>query len=143
MTEGSVLIVEDAVVIAEHLKMLVELQGHKVIGVVDNGEEAIELAIEHRPDLILMDIKLLGELDGIQTTRRIYERLKGETSIVYVTAYGDKKTVRQARDSGALALFTKPVRRHALDWILQWYFQGVKDLDSKPSSLQAWFFRDV
>jgi|GEM_PF-916347 len=140
MSEKSVLIVEDAVVICEHLKMLVENQGYQVVGVTDNGREAVELAASELPDLILMDIKLIGDIDGIETVKQIKEEHGDRIGVVYITAYGDEVTLKKARKSGAKALFTKPVRKEALDWILRWYFHGEQDLTSTPSSLQAWFF---
>ncbi len=140
MADKSVLIVEDAVVIAEHLKMLVENQGYRVAGVTDNGREALELVDSDPPDLILMDIKLIGDIDGIEAVRRLKEKHGEQIGVVYVTAYGDEVTLKKARESGAKALFTKPVRKEALDWILRWYFEDEQELSSTPSSLQAWFF---
>ncbi len=140
MPPESVLIVEDAVVIAEHLKMLVENQGYEVAGMVDSGEDALEIVDQEIPNLILMDIKLIGEIDGIEAARKIEEKYGDEIGIVYVTAYGDEATLDKARESGAEALFTKPVRKNALDWILRWYFEGKENLPPTPPSLQAWFF---
>lgn len=140
MSQESILIVEDAVVIAEHLKMLVENQGYEVAGIVDSGEAAVEKVEAEVPDLVLMDIKLLGDIDGIESAQRIEAEHDESIGIVYVTAYGDEATLQRARESGAEALFTKPVRKNALDWILRWYFGDEEELPPTPASLQAWFF---
>ena len=71
MNQLSVLIVEDEAILAAHLASKVKLLGYRVIGPVSSGEEAIELAEKEGPDLALLDIRLDGQLDGIQTAQRL------------------------------------------------------------------------
>lgn len=142
MSEKDILIVEDATVIAEHIKMLVENQGYRVPAISTTAEDAIEQVENIDPALVLMDIQLIGEMDGIQATREINRRYNGKIPIVYITAYGDQATLERARNSGAQALFTKPVKKNALNWILNWVFSNSDGSSKPPGSLQAWFFEN-
>ncbi len=142
MSEKDILIVEDATVIAEHIKMLVENQGYEVPAISATAEDAIEKVQEIDPALVLMDIQLIGEMDGIEATREINRRYNGNIPVVYITAYGDQATLKRAKESGARALFTKPVKKNALNWILNWVFDPQNNPPKPPGSLQAWFFED-
>jgi CheY-like chemotaxis protein len=68
--------------------------GYAVVGVVPSGEEAIEKAGELKPDLVLMDIQLIGSLDGIEAARQI--RARYGIPIIYLTAYADERTLQRA-----------------------------------------------
>lgn len=80
-----ILIVEDESIVQLDLQTRLERMGHSVVGVAARGEEAVEKAVELKPDLVIMDVRLEGDMDGIEAARRIRER-QG-TPIVYVTAY--------------------------------------------------------
>ena len=142
MSANDILIVEDATVIGEHIKMLVEAEGYNVPAVSATAEEALEKVEEYQPALILMDIQLIGDMDGIEAARKVNENYDSEIDIVYITAYGDQATLQRARESGARALFTKPVKKNALIWILNWVFEKSDNESEPPGSLQAWFFED-
>jgi CheY-like chemotaxis protein len=71
MSQVSVLIVEDEAILAAHLSSKIKLLGYRVIGPVSSGEEALGLAEELRPHIALLDIRLDGPLDGIQTAIRL------------------------------------------------------------------------
>ena len=88
MTKKRILIVEDEAIIAFNEKELLEKSGYEVIGIVDSAEEAIRVVDADCPDLILMDITLKGEMDGIQAIWKILENHK--IPIIIVTANGDK-----------------------------------------------------
>ena len=85
-----VLIVEDELLVAWHLESLVREQHLEVCGLVPDGEGAIEQATDLDVDLILMDIRLAGRMDGIEAARRIREQRK--TPIIFITAHGDDAT---------------------------------------------------
>ena len=72
----NILLVEDEAIIAKYLSCELELEGYNVCACVPTGEEAIEKSIELNPDLILMDINLLGEMNGIEATEKIFKRKK-------------------------------------------------------------------
>jgi CheY-like chemotaxis protein len=85
-----VLIVEDELLVAWHLESLAREQDLDVCGLVPDGDGAIEQAIDLDVDLILMDIRLAGRMDGIEAARRI--RDQRNTPIIFITAHGDPAT---------------------------------------------------
>ena len=85
-----VLIVEDELLVAWHLEALIRDQRMEVCGLVPDGEGAIEQAEDLNADLILMDIRLAGRMDGIEAARRI--RQNQATPIIFITAHGDPTT---------------------------------------------------
>lgn len=85
-----VLIVEDELLVAWHLESLLRDQHHEVCGLVPDGEGAIEQAGDLDANLVLMDVRLAGRMDGIEAARRIREA-RG-TPIVFITAHGDAVT---------------------------------------------------
>ena len=91
-TEGllRVVIVEDELLVAWHLESLVRDQHHEVCALVPDGEGAIEQTGDLDADLVLMDIRLAGRMDGIEAARRIRES-RG-TPIIFITAHGDPAT---------------------------------------------------
>jgi CheY-like chemotaxis protein len=106
MADARILIVEDEHIIAWDLQRRLIRLGYAVLGLVSSGEEAIAQALELRPDLILMDIRLPGDMDGIEAAERIRAQL--QTVIVYMTAYADEPTVQRATASGPVMLLRKP-----------------------------------
>jgi DNA-binding NarL/FixJ family response regulator len=83
-------IVEDELLVAWHLESLVREQNLEVCGLVPDGEGAVEQAVDLDVDLILMDVRLAGRMDGIEAARRI--RAQRDTPIIFVTAHGDSAT---------------------------------------------------
>jgi CheY-like chemotaxis protein len=107
MDKAKVLIVENEGIVALDLKNRMEELGHSVLGVVASGEEAIQEARRTRPDLVLMDIRLRGGVDGIAAADVIWSRFS--IPVVYLTAVGDQKTLQHALEvSGALGYAGKP-----------------------------------
>jgi CheY-like chemotaxis protein len=102
------LIVEDEILIAEELKERLLLLGFSVIAAVDTGEEGIAIATRERPDLVLMDIRLKGEKDGVQATEEIHQQV--DVPIVYLTAYSDRLTVDRAKRTEYDGFLLKPFR---------------------------------
>jgi two-component system, cell cycle sensor histidine kinase and response regulator CckA len=85
MPVTKILIVEDEVLIAEDLRLILQRMGHQVVGTASSGTEAIEKANKLHPDLVLMDVRLQGVIDGVEAARRI--RSTADIPIIYVTAY--------------------------------------------------------
>jgi len=85
-----VLIVEDELLVAWHLESLVREQNLEVCSLVPDGEGAVEQAVDLDVDLILMDVRLAGRMDGIEAARQI--RAQRDTPIIFVTAHGDDAT---------------------------------------------------
>ena len=99
-------IVEDQRLIAADLENTLRKLGYEVVGNATSGEEAIEAVTAARPDLVLMDIRLQGAIDGIQAAEAISRRI--EVPIVYVTAYADEETIRRAKVTGPFGYVVKP-----------------------------------
>lgn len=81
----SVLIVEDESIVAADLEVKVNRLGYQVLGTAASGEEALALAEEHRPNVVLMDIQLQGKMDGTEAARLIQQ--KTGAAIIFVTAF--------------------------------------------------------
>jgi two-component system, response regulator PdtaR len=107
-TRPRVVIAEDEAIIRLDLKELLEEEGYEVVAETGRGDEAIELARAHVPDLVILDVKMPG-LDGISAARQISsERL---AAVLVLTAFSQRDLVEQARDAGALAYLVKPVQK--------------------------------
>lgn len=107
-----ILIVEDESIVALALQEMVEQLGYQVVGNVLTGEEAVTKAIDLKPDLILMDIRLKGMIDGIEAAQKI--RSKTDIPIIYLTAYGDEETVHRAKKTEPSAYIIKPFNELSL-----------------------------
>lgn len=112
MAARTILLVEDEYILALDLERQLTELGYKVIGFVASGEEAITLAHEHKPDLILMDIKIKGEIDGIEAARRIQEQ--DAIPVIYITAYSDRLFLDRAKITEPFGYLVKPVNRREL-----------------------------
>ena len=108
-----VLIVEDELLVAWHLESLIREQSLEVCGLVPDGDGAVEQATDLDVDLVLMDVRLAGRMDGIEAARRI--RDQRDTPIIFITAHGDPATRatidRVIPDAPVLA---KPISAHRL-----------------------------
>ncbi len=95
MDGSKILVVEDERITAEDIKSGLESAGYQVPAMVSTGEEAVEKAGEFKPDLVLMDIKLKGKMDGIEAAGQI--KLLYDIPVIYLTAYSDEYTVQRAK----------------------------------------------
>ncbi len=112
-----VLIVEDERIIAEDIKSSLISYKYDVTGVVTNGLTALESIRNNQPDLVLMDIKLEGDLDGIETAHLISD--KYNLPIVYLTANADDPTLERAKDTKPYGYIVKPYEDNDLNASLQ------------------------
>lgn len=101
-----ILIVEDEILVARDIRRFLIGIDYEVVAMAVSGAEAVEKALDLRPDLILMDIRLKGEMDGITAVERIREQI--DVPVVYVTAQWDKQTRDRARATGAHGYVVKP-----------------------------------
>lgn len=106
------LIVEDEFLIAEELRERLSRLGFTVIASVDTADEGIAIATSERPELVLMDIRLRGEKDGVQAAEEI--RKKVDVSIVYLSAHSDRQTVDRAKITDHDGFILKPFHRRDL-----------------------------
>jgi len=107
-----ILIVEDEFITAADLEMELQQIGYDVVGSVGSGEEAIESAELLKPDLVLMDIMLSGEMDGIAAAKVIRE--KHSIPVIFLTANSDDSVVDRARSSEPFGFLLKPFEQRLL-----------------------------
>ncbi len=100
------MIVEDEWTVAEEIKMVLESFEYTVTSMSSSGEEAIQYAEKDKPDLVLMDIVLEGEMDGIEAANEIRSRFN--TPIIFLTAYTDEKILERASITGPFGYIVKP-----------------------------------
>jgi hypothetical protein len=103
-----ILIAEDEYVIAANLQENLETLGYGVADIASSAVEAVEKAAELRPDLVLMDIQLRGEMDGIQAAEQIWNQL--QIPVIYVTGHSDKSTLDRAKVTFPFGYILKPVK---------------------------------
>jgi PAS domain S-box-containing protein len=107
-----ILVVEDDNIVALELRERLQGLGYTVAGVASYGEEAVEKAESLQPDLVLMDIRLRGAMDGTEAAEQIRTRL--ELPVLYLTAYADEDTLRRAKVTGPYGYIIKPFDETAL-----------------------------
>ncbi|NJO40088.1 MAG: hybrid sensor histidine kinase/response regulator [Cyanobacteria bacterium CRU_2_1] len=112
-----VLVVEDEKVIAWHIEQTLERLGHTVVASLVSGAKAIQIAEETKPDLVLMDVRLKGGIDGITAAEQIYARF--DIPIVYLTAHTDDTTLERAKHSAPFGYLVKPLREHDLQTTIE------------------------
>jgi len=106
------LIVEDEAVIAMDLEIRVQKLGYRVAGVTAHGDRALEMAGQLHPDLVLMDVNILGDRDGVTIATEIRERY--DIPSIFLTAYSDDETIARATDSNPLGYLIKPIAEREL-----------------------------
>ena len=112
-----ILIVEDEPIVAADLKVRLELLGCQVVGAVPSGEKAVALAEQRRPDLVLMDIRLEGRMDGIEAAQEI--RRQWRLPVVYLTAYADDATLERAKVTEPYGYILKPFKDRELKTVIE------------------------
>ncbi len=112
MSDEYILIVEDEVIIAMELEDRLKDLGYNVLPPVSSGKEALQKVAKFSPDLVLMDIRLKGEMDGITTAAKIREQV--EIPIVYLTAHTDTQTLNRAKTTQPFGYLIKPFAEREL-----------------------------
>ncbi|WP_405151572.1 response regulator [Sphaerisporangium sp. NBC_01403] len=110
-TQRRVVIAEDEALIRLDLKEMLEEEGYAVVGEAGDGESAVKLALEQRPDLVILDVKM-PILDGISAAERIVSERVAPCLIL--TAFSQRDLVERARDAGAMAYLVKPFTKSDL-----------------------------
>lgn len=112
MRNKRIFVVEDESIVSLEIQSRLISLGFDIAGTADSGEEAIRMVLKSQPDLVMMDIKIKGELDGIQTAERIKEKF--DVPIIYLTAFADDTTVERARVTGPYGYLIKPFEEREL-----------------------------
>jgi two-component system, response regulator PdtaR len=115
--KSRILVVEDDRIIAKSLRMILEQLGYEVTALVTTGQAAIREAKETKPDLVLMDIVLDGEMDGIEAARVIRSHLS--IPVIYLTAHADHATRERADMTQPFGYLSKPIMKADLRGIVQ------------------------
>ena len=136
VTRPRVLVAEDEALIRLDLVELLEEQGYEVVGQAADGEKAVEMARELRPDLVVMDVKT-PKMDGITAAESITdERI---TPVVMLTAFSQRELIQKAKTAGAMAYVVKPFDASdvvpAIE-IAMARFQEMQALDDEVASLE-------
>ncbi|TGL98057.1 response regulator [Leptospira barantonii] len=109
----SILIVDDEWLIAFNLQVSLQKLGYRISGTARTADEALEVAERTKPDLILMDIRIEGELDGIQAAERIQKKM--DVPVIFMTAFADEETFNRAVDKASMfGYISKPFQPQAL-----------------------------
>ncbi|MFT0744120.1 response regulator [Synechococcus sp. 65AY640] len=112
LAKGSILVVEDEKIIAKDIANVLKKFGYAVPAIASSGEEAIRWLEEMSVDLVLMDIVLKGDLDGIEAAKRIAERFN--IPVVHLTAYADEDTLSRVKETQPFGYIIKPFKEREL-----------------------------
>ena len=107
-----IIIADDEVIIATQIEECLTSNNYKVVGIATSGEEAVEMAMDLKPDLMLMDIVMPGRLDGISAASRINKALN--IPVIFLTAYADEEMIERAKPIGPYAYVLKPLQERQL-----------------------------
>ena len=113
----SILIVEDAAIVSAHIKCAVENLGYKVKACLTSGEDALAYLEQEQPDIILMDIMLEGQLDGINTVKLINQQYG--IPVIYLTAFSNASTIHRAKLTNPYGYLVKPLNERDLEIVLE------------------------
>ncbi len=108
----SILLVEDEFILSEDLKEILINFGYEVVGMSACGEDAIAIAESLRPDLVMMDIMLVGEIDGIDAAIEIRQRL--QIPVIFLSAYANETIIQRAKKAQPCGYVFKPFQEHEI-----------------------------
>ncbi len=108
MAQTNVLVVEDESIVSKDIQQSLKKLGYNVVGAASTGDQAVALALEHQPDIILMDIMLKGEMNGIEAATRI--RAETNIPVIFLTAYADESTLSKAKVTQPYGYIIKPFK---------------------------------
>jgi len=135
MTKIRILIVEDESLVAKDIQNMLRGLGYEVLNILSTGEEALEVVADWAPDLILMDIVLKGEIDGIYAAEKIWET--HAIPVIYLTAYADEATLLRAKVTEPFGYILKPFDERELQTTIEMAFYKAK-MDKKLREREEW-----
>jgi PAS domain S-box-containing protein len=141
---AKILVVEDEAITALDIQRLLESMRFEVVSIASMGVEAVQKAEDLKPDLILMDIMIKGDMDGIEAARKI--KTIFDVPIIYMTAYGDEETFKRAKLTEPYGFITKPFDREELRASIEtalYKFKLDKKLKESEEKYRKWFEDDL
>jgi DNA-binding LytR/AlgR family response regulator len=126
-----ILIVEDDMIIAANISLQLSNLGYEVTGIETRGEDAINHAVENHPDIILMDIQLKGNIDGVEAAMAIHKALA--IPIVYLTANTDDLSFERAKETRPYAFISKPFNKLNLERTIALVVEKINE-NTRPES---------
>ncbi len=132
-----ILVVEDDRIVAESIRRSLQNLGYAVPAIVDNGKEAIKKAEEYKPDLVLMDIVLWGEMDGIEAAMQIHSRFN--IPAIYLSAYSDEKKLERAKITEPFGYIIKPFDTKELHTTIEMALYK-QEMEKKVKESERWLF---
>lgn len=113
----SILIVEDESIVARDVQTMLYRLGYNAFSIASSGMDAIEKVVENQPDVILMDIRLKEDMDGIEAAERIRERFS--IPVIYMSALSDEESLRRAKKTELYFFISKPIEEGELQATIQ------------------------
>lgn len=120
-----ILIVEDEMIIGANISLQLTKLGYEVTGIISRGEDALQHVRENHPDIVLMDIQLKGDLDGIQTAKII--QVEFDLPIIYLTANADDEHFNRAKATHPFAFISKPFKKLDLQHAIELTVDRLKE----------------
>lgn len=119
-----ILIVEDEMIIAANISLQLTTLGYEVTGIIPRGEEALIHIEQHQPDILILDINLKGEIDGIETAQMMQKSFN--IPIIYLTANADELNFNRAKSTNPYAFISKPFKKLDLERAIELTINRVK-----------------
>lgn len=130
-----ILVVEDETIVARDIRNMLKGLGYEVVAIVPSGKESIKKAKEKKPDLVLMDIMLQGEFDGVKAADEIYNTLN--IPVVYLTAYANETTLQRAKITEPFGYILKPFEERELHTTIEVALYKYK-MEMKLKEREQW-----
>ena len=108
MPKNNILVIEDEAIVSKDIQQSLKKLGYNIVGSASTGEKAVILALETKPDLVLMDIMLKGDMSGIDAAEQIRKKLS--IPVIYLTAYADESTLEKAKVTEPYGYIIKPFK---------------------------------
>jgi len=141
MSTIKILVVEDEALIADHISFSLEEEGYEVVGIADTVEDAITLVETNQPNLVLLDINLNGNLDGIDLAGVLNNKYK--IPFVYLTSNTDEKTLERVKITNPAGFIVKPFQPEDLKPAIELALYSIKkDSNITLPSQDAFFIKE-
>lgn len=127
-----ILIVEDEMIIGANLSMLLTNLGYEILGIIPRGEEAIQFVENKQPDILIMDINLKGELDGVETSKAIQN--KYDIPIIYLTANADEVNFNRAKSTKPHAFISKPFKKQDIQRAIELTLSRIYNSEERKTN---------